>query len=426
MAKLIRVPELGIAIANVTIVEWLIKEGEPVTRGQPLLNVETDKIVMEVPAEATGVLLKILNREDSELKIGAPIAIIGREGESFDEILNEIQDELEATGARASRHEVVLAEAGSAVMATSSPSISTPAPNRKPGTILASPLAKRMARERGIDLAQVRPSGKGGRITKDDVVHYSEQIQSAPKPLVESPTAGEDEGEVEIIPLRGIRKTIADNMIRSLRTAAHFTMGADIDCGELVALRSKLKEEFKTSYGLDLTYVPFMVKAIALAVKDVPIVNATIRDNNIIVHKVAHVGVAIASDDYIYVPVIRKPIAKTLLRVTQELTEYVRKVRDNELTPAHMRGGTITLTNIGVVDTAPRAGFTIINQPEVAIITLGRIKDTVVPVGGEIGIRPMLDVTFTYDHRVVMGVPGGRFGDRFKYYVENPELLLAC
>jgi pyruvate/2-oxoglutarate dehydrogenase complex dihydrolipoamide acyltransferase (E2) component len=236
----------------------------------------------------------------------------------------------------------------------------------------------------------------------------------------------EDQQTYEVIPLKGTRKAIADNMVRSVQTAAHYTMGANVDCSRLVALRERLKGEFKSQHGIDLTYVPFLVKAIAAAVKDVPIVNATIRDDSILVYKTANVGVAVASEDYIFVPVIKRPILKSLLQVTRELAEFVRLVREKKLAPEHTRGGTITLTNMGVTNATIKAGITIINYPEVAIITQGRIKEQVVPVNGEMCIRPMMDLTFTYDHRVVMGVPGGSFAERVQFYLENPDLLLAC
>jgi pyruvate dehydrogenase E2 component (dihydrolipoamide acetyltransferase) len=429
MAQLIRVPELGIAIANVTIVEWMVKEGERVSRGDALLEVLTDKMVMEVPAEASGTLRKIFFQEEAQLTIGVPIAIIGEAGENIDHLLAEAEAELQALS-----EQLPEAMAVSAAPAVSLPVLAPAPPAHSPsGKILASPLAKRLAREKGVDLALVSPTGKGGKITQEDVLAYCDQIEAVatpPAPAVRPATDGRpvtvSDEETEIIPFKGTRKAIADNMIRSVQMSAHYTMGIDADCAQLVALRDRLREEFRERYGVELTYVPFMVKAIAMAVKDHPIVNATLRENDLIIQKVAHVGVAVASGDFIFVPVIGRPIEKTLLRVAQELAAHIQLVRDNKLTPDHTQGGTITLTNMGVADLKPNAGLSIIRQPEVASIAMGRIKDTVVPVNGEIVIRPMMGVTFSYDHRVVMGVPGGRFAESVRYYLENPELLLAC
>jgi pyruvate dehydrogenase E2 component (dihydrolipoamide acetyltransferase) len=417
MAQLIRVPELGIAIANVTIIEWLVKEGDEVARGQALLTVQTDKMVMEVPAEAFGVLLQVFFQEDTQLAPGTAIAIIGHPGENIDTLVAEVQAELKEMPQPLSE------EASPLVMPPDPPL--TPPPLTPSGKVLASPLAKRMAREKGIDLSKVVPTGPKGRITQKDVIKYYGLVQAAAEqaPAPRAPVNEDD--EYEIIPLKGTRKVIADNMIRSVHTSVHYSMGDDIDCSLLVSLRTRLKGEFKNVYGVDLTYVPFIVKAIAKAVKEHPIVNSTVRDNNIIVQKVAHVGVAIASKDFVFVPVIRNPITKTLLEIVQEMAEYAQLVQDNKLTPDQTRGGTITLTNMGVADISA-AGLSIINQPEVASIAVGRIRDRVVPVNGEIVIRPMMNITFTYDHRVVMGIPGARFAERLKHYLENPELLLAC
>lgn len=416
MAVLVRVPTLGIAIANVEIIKWCFKAGEQIARGETLLEVQTDKMVMEVPAEASGVLLKVFFREEAQLTIGAPIAIIGRAGENIDRLVAEADAEIRALPAQPPEAAAALATAVE----------SQPAPAS--GKVLASPVAKRLAQEKGVDLAKVQPSGARGRITQEDVLRYVEQMQAAPQPAAlpaAFPALGAEADEYEVIPLKGTAKVIADNMVRSVHTSAHYTMGIEADCSLLVALRERLKDEFKRVYEVNLTYVPFMVKAIAMAVRDVPRANATIRDDNIIIQKVAHVGVAVASGDYIFVPVIRKPIAKTLLQVARELSEYRQLVQDNKLTPDHTYGGTITLTNVAVAGLSTNAGMSIINQPEVASISMGRVSDRVVPVNGEVAIRPIMNVTFSYDHRVVMGVPGARFAERVKHYLENPELLLA-
>lgn len=422
MAHLIRVPELGIAIANVTIVEWLAQEGEKVSRGQPLLNVETDKIVMEVPAEADGALLKIIQDEGAQLTIGAPIAVIGRKGEVIDQLLAEAGTGVAA--GKATKPQVARDGNG-----TPPP----PVPTSPSGKVLASPLAKRIARERGIDLSRVTPTGKGHRITKEDVLAFGRQEALEEKPGKRAPVSPETgatpaaeiaEDEVEIIPLRGTRKAIADNMVRAVRTAAHYSMGIDVDCTLLVAMRDRLRGEFGRIYGLNLTYVPFVVKAMAMAVRDQPIANATLRGDHILIQKVAHVGVAVAHGDFIFVPVIRRPVERTLLSVARELEDLVAQVREERITPEKLRGGTITLTNMGAeVNTYP--GLSIVNPPEVTSVAMGRVSEQVVPVDGQMAIKPILKLTFSYDHRVVMGIPGGRYADRVKHYLENPELLLA-
>jgi pyruvate dehydrogenase E2 component (dihydrolipoamide acetyltransferase) len=418
MAKIIKMPVLGIAIANISINEWFVNVGEKVTQGQPLLEVQTDKITMEVPSEETGVLLKAFFKKDAQLTDGVPIAIIGEEGEDINSLLAEAQVELQGLDMPQpelkSSHEIV-----------SEPEPTPePEPIRPSGKPLATPLVKRIARELGIELSNVTPTGPGGRITKQDILTYSEPAPASKKPVV-APTAAPDNEILEVIPLSGTRKVIADNMVQSVQTAPHYTIDADVDCSRLVVLRDKLKKDFKEVHSVDLTYVPFVVKAMALAVDDVPLVNATLREDKILVQKVAHVGVAVAKEDLLFVPVVRQPIAKTLLEVAREIMEVATLVREDRIGLDQLTGSTITLTNMGVVDLGSDGGTSVINPPEVAVICMGRVRERVVPEDGEIVIQPQMRLLFTYDHRVVMGIPGAKFAQKMKYYLEHPELLIA-
>ena len=407
MAKLIRVPALGIAIANIAINRWLVKPGARVARGDALLEVQTDKIAMEVPAEASGALLKTFFDEGAQMAVGTPLGVIGEEGEDISDLVAAVEAELR--GAGRDRDQAGRGAGASAGRAA-------PGAPRK---ILATPLARRVARERGVDLSLVRGSGPGGRITEQDV---AESLQRPQAPARSEPRGAEAE-VAQVIPLKGARKVIADNVASSVRTSPRFAIGIEVDCGRLVALRTRLREEFRAAHGIDLTYVPFVVKAMAKAVEQVPIVNATARDEDILVRKVAHVGVAVAVEDLIFVPVIRHPLAKTLRQVARELEEHIALVRSNRLGPDRLAGGTITLTNVGVTDVDVRPGVSIIHQPQAAIVTMGRVRDRAVAVNGEVAVRPMMDLSFTYDHRVVMGVPGARYAEWVKRYLEDPESL---
>jgi pyruvate/2-oxoglutarate dehydrogenase complex dihydrolipoamide acyltransferase (E2) component len=419
MPTIIRMPVLGIAIASMTITRWFLREGESVTRGQPLLEVQTDKITMEVPSEASGVLRKILLPEGAKMMDGTPIAIIGEAGEDVARLAAEAGAEAQAAhggplaseDGAASPGEVAAAAAASSQKST------------------ASPLAKRIAKERGVDLSRVTPSSPGGRITEKDVLRYLEQSQAAAggtpeasgaqaAPAQPSPAPGDD---YEVIPLEGPRKVIAENVLRSARSAPHYTLGIEIDCGRLVALR----EALKAAHGTDLTYVPFVVKAMAKAVEHVPIANATIRDDRILVYKTAHVGVAVASGDLIFVPVVRNAAARTIVDIAREVEEQARLARNGTLAPAQVAGGTLTLTNMGVTEVDVRPGIAVLHQSQAVIVVMGRVKDRAVVVEGAVAARPIMDLTFTYDHRIVMGVPGGRYAERVKHYLESPELLTA-
>jgi len=414
MAKIIKMPVLGIAIANISINEWFVKVGDEVSQGQPLLEDQTDKITMEVPSEQSGTLLRVFFEKDAQLTDGIPIAIIGEAGESIDPLVAQVQAELQG-------QDVPQLQEASTPAAVHKPNLEV---EKTPGQVLATPLVKRIAREYGVDLSKVTPTGAGGKITKKDVLNYSEPTVPVGKPPFESVPIADDE-VLEIIPIRGTRKVIADNMVRSAQTIPHYTIDAEVNCTRLVIVRNKLKDDFKEIHGVDLTYVPFVVKAMALAVKDVPLVNATVREDKILVQKVAHVGVAVAKGDLLYVPVIRQPIAKTLLEVAREIMEVSTLVRKDRLALDQLAGSTITLTNMGVMDLGSDGGTSIINSPEVAVICMGRVRERVVPINGEIGIQPSMRLLFTYDHRVVMGIPGAKFAEKMKYYLEHPELLLA-
>ena len=405
MASIIRVPVLGIAIANVAINRWFVKPGARIARGETLLEAQTDKIAMEVPAEESGTLLKVFFEEGAQMAVDTPIGIIGDITEDISGLVAEVEAELRSGEDRAQERGERGAERPARQTAGGGP--------RKP---LATPLARRTAREKGVDLSRVCGRGPGGRITEQDVVEYLGRAG-------ESPSSGEGDGD-EVIPLRGARKVIADHVVKSVHTAPRFAIGIEVECSRLVALRNRLREEFRTAHGIELTYVPFMVKAMAKAVQDVPIVNGTVRGENIIVQKVAHVGVAVAAEDLIYVPVIRRPAVKTLLEIARELEGYIGLVRRNQLTPDCLAGGTITLTNMGVTEVDVRPGVSVIHQPQVAIVTMGRVRDRVVAVNGEVAIRPMMDLSFTYDHRVVMGIPGARFAERVQHYLDRPESLV--
>ena len=421
MATLIRVPVLGIAIANITILRWFVQEGEGVAQGQALLEVQTDKLAMEIPSEASGVLRRILLPEGAQTAEGTPLAIIG-------EIREDIAPLLAGLGTAAPgppRGGGPPSAAAAALPGASGAGAS--------GKLLASPLAKRIARERGVDLSQVAPSGAGGRITEQDVLRHIAQTDAGPLAPAEvapgaegpaRPVPGADE-PYEIIPLEGVRKVVADNLVRSARAAPRFAIGIEVDCGPLVTLRNTLRDAYRGAHGVDLTYVPFVVKAMARAVEQVPIVNARIRGDAIIVHKVVHVGVAVAVGDLVYVPVIRHPAARPLWEIALEVEEHARVARDGRLAPEHMAGGTISLTNMGVTEVEVTPGIAVLNEGQAAIVAMGKVRDRVVAVNGAPAVRPIMNLSFTYDHRIVMGVPGARYAEWLKHYLEHPETLTA-
>jgi len=391
VSTVIKVPALGAAIANITIVRWLVAEGDEVKRGEPLLEVETDKMNMDIPAECDGVLQQILAAPGVTTQEGDPLAVIGASGE--------------AVGGGEVAAPPVLDETPPPDVAAA---VNFPRSSAAPGRVAATPAARRVANELDLDLALVRATGE--TVTEADVRrHHRDGGQ-----------VGAAADDVEVIPLVGARKLLADRMAESFRTVPHYTMTLEFDCTRLVALRRELED----ALGERVTHTALFVKAVALAVRDEPIANATLVGDEIHVFRTAHVGVAVAAGDMIVVPVIRSPISHTVPEIARELTRLTELGRSRRLPLDAVTGATITISNVGATEVV--SANTIINPPEVAMIAITRIVDRATPIDGIIAVRPRLNASFTYDHRVVQGVPGARFAERVKYYVEHPDELVAA
>lgn len=427
MASIVRVPALGAAIANVTILEWVIPEGGAITAGERMLDVETDKMAMEIPAERGGILHRIIAQSGMTTEEGKPLAVVGDAGDSDEAVATLAAQAFAELGLEAP----VPLDAVSGVEQAVAVSVTEIAAN---GRLRASPVARRYARERGIDLATVAGSGRQGLITKDDVLDHHARRRSASSPAVApagtapqervaASAAAAADDDVEVIPYTGARRVLGERLAESYRTAPHFTMFYDISCERLIAQRTALAGPFERETGVRLSYLPFIIKAIAVAVQAVPIVNATLAGDEIRVRRTANVGVAVAVDDLIVVPVLRQPATRSITEIGRELARLSELARRRALTPADSSDATITVSNVGNTDIA--SALAIINPPEVAIIAVTKIVDRVVPIDGGIGVRPMMSTSYTYDHRVVQGVPGARFAERVKALLESPEQLLA-
>jgi pyruvate dehydrogenase E2 component (dihydrolipoamide acetyltransferase) len=394
---ILRVPALGAAIANVTVVEWLADEGAELTLGQPLLEVETDKMNMEIPAERAGVLHRILAGVGTLTVEGRPLAVVGDAGEDVAKLVDDARAELGVEPAPAEEPAVA------------------PRPDVVPaGRVLATPVARRVAGELGIDLAAVQAAANGAEpINEKDVRRFA---ASTAQHVALTPSPGGPE-DIEVIKLIGARKVLADRMAESASTIPHFTMTFEIDCTQLIVARNALSAEYERKTGGRLSATPFLIRAIARAVRDQPIVNATLVGDEIRVRRTANVGVAVALDDLIVVPVVRDPADKSITEIGKELNRLIGLVRARKIGPDDAEGATITLSNVAgtqIVDAAP-----IINPPQVAIVATTRIVDRVVPIDGALGVRPFLNAIFAYDHRVVQGVPGARFAEQVKAHLEN-------
>ena len=401
MSVEVRVPQVTQTMSECTINRWLKSEGEKVEEGQPLLEMETDKAAVEVESPASGLLAKILVAGGVVL-VGAVIAVILTPGEKL----------LEPTASASAR-----AAAPQAGAAAQRPSPSLGREAARSGRMRVSPPAKRLAAEHGVDLTRVVPTGPGGMITEADIrrcleaplVASAPVPPRAPEPHPMTPPPGDGE---EIIPLAGIRKTIADRLSLSRRTAADVTTVAEVDMTEISALRQIV----------DVTYTAFVATATVMALEEFPILNSRLQEDKIIISKRVHLGVAVAIDERLKVPVIRDARTKSVRQIGAELAELAKRGAAGQLRPDELTGSTFTLTNSGVFGSLL---FTpIINPPESAILGMGKITKMPVVRDDQIVIREMMYLCLTYDHRIVDGAPAVKFLQRVKLLLEKPGVML--
>ena len=393
MAAEVKLSSLGVSITEGTIVHWLKKEGEAVEKGEILAEVETEKVNFEIVAPEAGILLKIFYEEKTVAKVDSTVALIGTAGEDISAYL-----------AKAAEKEEEVKEGP------------PPAERRRksaPAEGKAFPAAKMLAKERGIDLAEVTGTGPGGQITREDVEKYAAQGQ----PQVEG---GIPELE-EVLPLVGIRKAIADGMSNSVRTAAHVTTIAEVDMTDLVQLRSEVAPRWKGE-GINLTYVPFVIRAAVNSIREFPIINSQFLKDKIIVKKYVNFGVVVALKEGLITPVIKRVDTMNLQQIAKSLDEVSIRGRERKLTLEDMRGGTITLSNPGVFGAV--IATPIIYQPQNAILWMGRIAKMPVVRNDNIVIRSMMYLCVSYDHRAIDGSIAAQFLQHIRKQLEAPRQLL--
>ena len=374
MLTKIIMPKLGETMEEHEIIGWLKQEGEQVEKGEPLFEVITDKVNFEVESPASGFLRKILANEGDTVAVTETIGYIA---DSMEEGLPEIAEEPEA-----------------------------PPPPPKEKRIKASPLAKKIAQERGIDLSRITGSGPGGRITKSDVEDFQAPVQ-APS---------------EIIPLSGMRKTIAERLTQSKRDAPHFYLQTEIDMSDAVTMRQNLSEEIEKRHGVRLSYTDMIIKAVAQSLAEFPMLNATFEDGEIRLSEQVNVGVAVSVEAGLIVPVVRDANRKTLGQIAQEKTGLIARAKENQLALEDLSDGTFTLSNLGMFEVDVFIG--IINPPQVALLAVGRIKKVPRVIDRQIAIRQVMNVCLSMDHRAVSGAYGAQFLGRVKELLERPYLLL--
>jgi pyruvate dehydrogenase E2 component (dihydrolipoamide acetyltransferase) len=397
MIKVI-MPKLGLTMKDATIVRWLKAEGETVEKGEPLLEIETEKIATEVEAPASGVLRKILAPEGSIVPVIELIAIISEPGEELPAPEQIIED--------AERRVV-----------TPVVEVEKPALNVAEEKVRISPLAAKLAEEHKIDITKIKGTGPSGRIVKEDVLRAIEKAKAVP---VVQPT--EALRIAQVIPLTGMRKTTAERLSRSYREAVHVPMTIEVDMTETMNFRQKLLPEVEEKAKISLSYTDILVKAVAVALKKNPIINSMLEGNQIKIIKDINIGVAVAVEDGLIVPVVRSADEKSPVEIALCLRDLTERARQHRLSPDDVSGGTFTISNLGMfaVDT-----FTpIINPPQGAILGVGVIKDKPVVINGQIAIRQLMTLTLVFDHRVFDGVPAAVFLKMLKEILENPSAYI--
>jgi pyruvate dehydrogenase E2 component (dihydrolipoamide acetyltransferase) len=414
VATEIKLPRLGQGMEAGTIVRWLKSEGEQVEKGEPLYELDTDKVTQEVEADASGVLLRIAVAE-GEVPVGQTIAVIGAEGEqvatSEPEAGADEQPQEEGSRAPARDEERERGKRASSNGSEQATEVRAPEPTRADGRVKASPLARRIARERGIDLASLRGTGPEGRIVAEDV----ERAATAPAVAA----VADRTGDVERVPLTSLRKTIARRMTEAWQAPA-FQISMSADMTRAVELRRRLLE--RAGDGVRPSYNDILIKVCAAALMRHRDVNARFAGDAVELLPSADIGVAVAVPNGLIVPVVRAAEVKSIEQIAAESRELVTKTREGKLRQEDLEGGSFTISNLGMYGV--EQFIAVLNPPQAAILAVGAMEDRVVVADGELETRPLMTLTLTCDHRSLDGATAAEFLRTVKDFLEEPGLAL--
>lgn len=419
----IKVPPLGESIVEATVSRWLKKEGDTVAVGDALVELETDKITVEVPALEAGVLSSRAKGEGDVVAVG--------------DVLGELQQQAAGAGAPTA----AAPTAGAAGAVAAAPSAAAPAAAPAAAETKVSPAAARLATETGINPADVAGTGRGGVVSKADVMSAAAapaapaaavQAPVAPAPVLQaagvqapavssSPAANAVRETREKMTTR--RKRIAENLLQSQHATAHLTTFNEIDMTAISALRERLKDRVEKEQGVKLSFMPFFVKAATLALKAYPVVNAQIDGDTIVYKHYVNMGIAVASDAGLVVPNIKDADQKSVVEIGKDIGAVAKRARDGKLSMDDLTGGTFTITNGGVFGSL--VSTPIINYPQVGILGLHKIQDRPVAIDGKVEIRPMMYIALSYDHRIIDGQQAVLFLVRVKELMEDPAAMLV-
>jgi len=398
----IELPHVGESVTEGVIGKWLKRPGDRVEKYEPLVEVVTDKVTIEVPSPVSGILLEILAPEGVTLPMGAPLAEI--ETGDAEVLAKEKGPSPGITG-------VLVEEKGVSVGPTGSRVLEEPPPKEE---ARYSPVVRRLAHENNIDLSQVKGTGLGGRVTREDVLAYIEATKAKPAaPPSVQPAAAPDE---EVIPLTPIRRLVAQNMVRSASQIPHAWASLDVDVTGLVIRREMVKEEFLGREGVPITYLPFMVKAVVESLRENPGLNSSWDNERIILKRRINIGIAVAAPQGLVVPVVREADRLTIADLAKAIEGLIQRARENKLSLGDVQGGTFTVNNTGVLGSV--VSFPIINYPQAAILTTESIVKRPVVVNDAIAIRHMMNICLSFDHRIIDGAEALAFLQAVKRLAE--------
>ena len=410
----IRVPELGESISSATVAKWLKEPGEAVAADEPVVELETDKVAVEVPSPADGVLADILQPQGSEVEIGA--------------VLGNIDKHAKAT---ATAQPVAAATAKA-----TPPSSTTKAPTSKaadkPSLVKSAPSARQASADKGVDLKSVQGSGLGGAVTRSDVDAASSSASSSsaqpspsPSPSYRiskpAPRAADERGE-EVVPMSRLRQKVAERLKEAQNTAALLTTFNEVNMASIVALRKRHREAFERRHRVKLGFMSFFVRASVLALNDYPEVNAQLNGTDIVYRQYCDLGIAVSAPQGLVVPVLKNAQTLSFADIEGQIAEFGTRAREGKLTLSELSGGTFTITNGGVFGSL--LSTPIVNPPQSAILGMHTIQERPVAIDGEVCIAPMMYIALTYDHRLIDGRGAVSFLARVKALVEHPESLL--
>jgi 2-oxoglutarate dehydrogenase E2 component (dihydrolipoamide succinyltransferase) len=410
----IRVPTLGESVTEATIGRWFKKAGDAVAVDEPLVELETDKVTIEVPAPSAGTLGEITAKDGETVAVGALLGQITEGGAPA------------AAKPAAAPARAVAAPPAAAAAAAPAPA----APKTPPTDAPLAPSVRKIATESGIDASTVPGSGKDGRVTKGDMLAAIEKAASAPTPVnqpaasvqVRAPSPADDAAREERVKMTRLRQTIARRLKDVQNTAAMLTTFNEVDMSHIMAMRAQYKDVFEKKHGSKLGFMGFFTKACVQALKDIPAANAEIDGSDLIYKNYYHVGVAVGTDKGLVVPVVRDCDRKSIADIEKSIADFGRRARDGQLKIDEMQGGTFTITNGGIYGSL--MSTPILNAPQSAILGMHKIQDRPVAVAGKVEIRPMMYLALSYDHRVIDGKEAVTFLVRVKESLEDPARLV--